>query len=99
MHVNFSAWSIHRPTPALLLFFLATIAGFLGLHALQIAKMPDFDFPGITFDGQLPGTTPSQLETEVQRKLEDATDNLPDARQVRSPITDAFSETFIALEN
>ena len=83
MNVNFSAWSIHRPTPAILLFFLATVAGMIGFRALQIAKMPDFDFPGIIVDVQLPGATPSQLETEVTRKIEDATartacyDNIP----------------------
>ncbi|HEY9544649.1 MAG TPA: efflux RND transporter permease subunit [Solimonas sp.] len=98
MNVNFSAWSIHRPTPAILLFFLATVAGFLGFHALQIAKMPDFDFPGIIVDVQLPGATPSQLETEVTRKIEDATANIPGARHVTSTISDGFSETFIEFE-
>src|SRR3546814_19501651 len=86
MSVMFSAWSIHRPSPAILLFFLATVAGFLGFHALQIAKMPDFDFPGIIVDVQLPGATPSQLETEVTRKIEDATANIPGARHVTSTI-------------
>lgn len=98
MNVNFSAWSIHRPTPAILLFFLATVAGFLGFRALQIAKMPDFDFPGIIVDVQLPGATPSQLETEVTRKIEDATANIPGARHVTSTISDGFSETFIEFE-
>src|SRR3546814_14060610 len=98
MNVNFSAWSIHRPTPAILLFFLATVAGFLGFHALQIAKMPDFDFPGIIVDVQLPGATPSQLETEVTRKTEDATANIPGARHVTSTIADGFSGTIIDIE-
>jgi hydrophobe/amphiphile efflux-1 (HAE1) family protein len=98
MNINFSAWSIHRPTPAILLFFLATVAGFFGFRALQIANMPDFDFPGVTVDVQLPGATPSQLETEVTRKIEDATANIPGARHVTSTISDGFSETFIEFE-
>ncbi|WP_211234548.1 efflux RND transporter permease subunit [Solimonas soli] len=98
MNINFSAWSIHRPTPAVLLFFLATVAGFLGFNALQIAKMPDFDFPGIIVDVQLPGATPSQLETEVTRKIEDATANIPGARHVTSTVSDGDSNTFIEFE-
>ena len=98
MNVNFSAWSIHRPTPAILLFFLATVAGMIGFRALQIAKMPDFDFPGIIVDVQLPGATPSQLETEVTRKIEDATANIPGARHVTSAVSDGDSNTFIEFE-
>ena len=98
MNVNFSAWSIHRPTPAILLFVLATVAGFFGFRSLQIANMPDFDFPGIIVDVQLPGATPSQLETEVTRKIEDATANIPGARHVTSTVSDGFSETFIEFE-
>ncbi|HET8882604.1 MAG TPA: efflux RND transporter permease subunit [Solimonas sp.] len=98
MNVNFSAWSIHRPTPAILLFFLATVAGVIGFRALQIAKMPDFDFPGIIVDVQLPGATPSQLETEVTRKIEDATANIPGARHVTSSVSDGDSNTFIEFE-
>src|SRR3546814_12490821 len=60
--------------------------------------MPDFDFPGIIVDVQLPGATPSQLETEVTRKIEDATANIPGARHVTSTISDGFSETFIEFE-
>ncbi|NGY06410.1 efflux RND transporter permease subunit [Solimonas terrae] len=96
--MNFSAWSIHRPTPAILLFFLATVAGLVGFRALQIAKMPDFDFPGIVVDVQLPGATPSQLETEVTRKIEDATANIPGARHVTSSVSDGDSNTFIEFE-
>ncbi|NKF21049.1 efflux RND transporter permease subunit [Solimonas marina] len=98
MNVNFSAWSIHRPTPAILLFVLATVAGFFGFRALQIANMPDFDFPGVIVDVQLPGATPTQLETEVTRKIEDATANIPGARHVTSTVSDGFSETFIEFE-
>ncbi|WP_028007218.1 efflux RND transporter permease subunit [Solimonas flava] len=96
--MNFSAWSIHKPTPAVLLFFLATVAGFFGFRSLQIANMPDFDFPGITVDVQLPGATPSQLENEVTRKIEDATANIPGARHVTSTIGDGYSSTFIEFE-
>jgi len=98
MNINFSAWSIHRPTPAILLFFLATVAGFFGFHQLKIAKMPDFDFPGIIVDVQLPGATPSSLESEVTRKIEDATANIPGARHVTSTVSDGVSNTFIEFE-
>jgi len=98
MNINFSAWSIHRPTPAILLFFLASVAGLLGFRALQIANMPDFEFPGIIVGVSLPGATPSQLETEVTRKIEDATANIAGARHVQSTVTDGSSSTFIEFQ-
>lgn len=98
MNVNFSAWSIRRPTPAILLFFLLSVAGLMGFRALEIANMPDFEFPGIIVSVALPGATPSQLETEVTRKIEDATASIAGARHVQSTITDGGSETFIEFQ-
>lgn len=69
--MNFSALSIRHPVPAILLFILLTIFGLIGFKSLTVQQMPDIEFPVVMVNAALEGASPSQLETEVARKLED----------------------------
>ena len=68
--MNFSAFSIRNPIPAILLFILLSIAGVLSLKAIGVQDFPDIELPMVTVEAQLPGAAPATLETEVARKLE-----------------------------
>jgi hydrophobe/amphiphile efflux-1 (HAE1) family protein len=69
--MNFSAFSIRNPVPALLLFVILTFIGIMGFRSLGIQNFPDMELPLITVSATLEGAAPEQLETEVARKLED----------------------------
>ena len=93
--MNFSAWAIRRPLPALMLFFVLCVAGLWGFHALPIARFPDIAFPMVTVQVTLPGASPSQLETEVTRKVEDAVATIEGVKRVMSTVTEGSSNTAI----
>ena len=93
--MNFSAWSINRPLPAILLFILLTIVGLFGYSQLAVSRFPDVSYPGVTVTVALPGATPSQLETEVTRKVEDSVASLADVNKIVSTVTEGASTTFI----
>ena len=65
--MNFSAYSIRNPIPAVLLFILLTLAGLIGFRGSAIQDFPDIELPLVTIDASLPGAAPAQLETEVAR--------------------------------
>ncbi|MGL4187206.1 MAG: efflux RND transporter permease subunit, partial [Thiotrichaceae bacterium] len=67
--MNISAWSIRHPVPSILLFALLTFLGIKSFKALGIQDFPDIDLPTITVNASLEGAAPSQLETEVARKI------------------------------
>ena len=67
--MNFSAWSIHRPLPAILVFILLTAAGLFSFNRLAVSKFPDLTVPMVTVTVALPGASPSTLETQVTRKV------------------------------
>jgi len=95
--MNFSAWSIRNPVPALLLFVLLTALGLIGFRYLQIQDFPDMDLPTIQISATLEGAAPSQLETEVARKIEDKLASLSRLDHVVTTITDgavAISASF-----
>ncbi len=93
--MNVSAWAIKRPLPALLIFFVLCVAGLWGFHKLPIARYPDVTFPMVTVTVPLPGASPSQLETEVTRKVEDAVATIPGIKRVMSTVTEGGSSTAI----
>ena len=43
--MNFSAWAIRRPLPALMIFFVLCVAGLWGFHKLPVARFPDVSLP------------------------------------------------------
>ena len=45
--MNFSAWSIRNPVPAILLFILLTVGGLLAFDRLAVQNFPDMDLPTI----------------------------------------------------
>src|SRR3546814_7229321 len=58
--INFSAWSIGRPLPALMLFFGLCVAGLWGFHELPVGRLPDIAFPMTTITRSEEHTTEPQ---------------------------------------
>ena len=86
--MNISAWSIRNPVPAILLFALLTFLGIGGFRALGIQQFPDVELPIISVTVGLEGASPTQLETEVVRKIEDSVAALPSLKHIYANITD-----------
>ncbi|MDI1249135.1 MAG: efflux RND transporter permease subunit [Lacunisphaera sp.] len=95
--MNFSAWAIRKPIPSLLLFAMLCIAGLVGFRQLPIQHLPDLDFPMVIVTANLPGATPSTLETEVTRRIEDSVATVGLVRHITSTVNDGVSVTTIAF--
>lgn len=86
--MNFSAWSIHNPVPAILLFAMLTVGGLLGFKHLPVQNFPDMDLPTISIVATLDGAAPTQLETEVARVIEDSLSSLSRLDHITTTVTD-----------
>ena len=93
--INVSAWAIKRPLPALMIFFVLCVAGIYGFIKLPISRFPDVSFPMVTVTVALPGAPPSQLETEVTRKIEDSVATITGVKRVFSNVNEGISNTNI----
>lgn len=96
MNLNISTWSIRNPTPAILLFILLTFAGLNSFRAMKIQDLPDLDLPRVTVSVSLPGASPSQLETDVVRKIESSLATVQGVKHIYSNLTDG--EASISVE-
>ncbi|NKK73612.1 AcrB/AcrD/AcrF family protein [Rhizobium leguminosarum bv. viciae] len=86
--MNFSAFSIRNPVPAILLFAMLAVGGLLAFKQLPIQNFPDMDLPTIKVTATLDGAAPAQLETEVARTIEDNLASLSYLDHVTTTITD-----------
>jgi multidrug efflux pump subunit AcrB len=86
--MNVSAWCIRNPMPALMLFVLLSFGGLLSFRSMKVQNMPDLDLPTVTVSASLPGASPSQMETEVARKIENALATLQGLKHITTKIQD-----------
>ncbi|HYF19871.1 MAG TPA: efflux RND transporter permease subunit [Ramlibacter sp.] len=86
--MNVSSWSIRNPIPALMLFVLLTFGGLLGFNAMKVQNFPDIDLPTVTVTASLPGASPSQLETDVARKLENSIATIQGLKHITARVQD-----------
>ena len=95
MGLNVSSWAIRNPTATVLLFVLLTFVGLLGFRAMKVQNFPDLELPGVTVTAVLPGASPSQLENDVVRKLENALAAMQGVKHIESTVTDGSADITI----
>ena len=86
--MNVSAWSIRNPIPSVMLFILLTVLGLLGFARMKVQNFPDIDLPTVTVSATLPGASPSQMETEVARKIENSLATLQGVKHIYTKVGD-----------
>ena len=86
--MNVSTWSIRNPIPAILLFMMLTLAGVMSFRAMEIQQFMDVDLPTVLVTASLPGAAPSQMETEVARKIENALAALRGIKHIYTKVQD-----------
>ncbi|NVM75212.1 multidrug efflux pump subunit AcrB [Duganella sp. SG902] len=93
--MNFSALSIKNPIPAIMLFALLSLAGFMAYKANPVQDFPDIELPIVTVTATLDGSAPAQLETEVSRKIEDSVATLQGVKNIYTTVLDGVSTTTV----
>ena len=93
--MNFVTWSIRNPVPVIMMFIGLTIAGLYAFPRLGVLDRPDIEFPAITVSVAYPGVAPTQMESEITRKVEDAVTTISGIEQIRSTVNEGSSTTII----
>ena len=95
MNINFSAWSIRKPVPSILLFFVLCVLGLLSFSKLPVTRFPNIDVPLVSVTITQSGAAPSELESQISKRVEDAVANITGVKHVLSTLTDGQSQTVI----
>src|SRR5262245_52918070 len=95
MNWNFSAWAIRQPLPPILMFIVLVALGLMSFSKLPITRFPNIDVPIVSVTVTDPGVAPSELETQVSKRVEDAVANISGVKNVTTTITEGQSQTVI----
>jgi hydrophobe/amphiphile efflux-1 (HAE1) family protein len=95
MRLNVSAWSIRRPIPAAVVFVILTLLGIVSFRQMAVTRFPNIDIPIVQVAVTQSGAAPSELESQVTKKVEDAVSNVPGVWHMISTVTDGSSVTIV----
>ncbi len=93
--MNISAWSIRHPIPSLVLFLVLMVLGWLSFLSLPITRFPNIDVPVIQVMVTQSGAAPSELETQVAKKIEDAVAGVTGVKHQTTTLTEGQSVTMV----
>ena len=96
--MNFVTWSIRNPVPVIMMFIALVFGGIWAFPKLQIQDQPDISFPNVFVQVGYAGVPPSQMETEITRKIEDAVSAIVGIEHINSNISTGNSNTQIEFQ-
>ncbi|MDB5696576.1 MAG: transporter permease [Sphingomonas bacterium] len=95
---NISAWSIRNPVVPIVLFLAVTIAGIISFMRLDVNQNPDIDFPVAYVSISQPGASPTELETQVTKRVEAAARSVQGVDELRSTVQEGSTNTVLQLK-
>ncbi len=95
MAMNVSAWAIRKPVPSVVLFVVLMILGWFSFTKLPITKFPNVDIPVVSVTVRQAGAAPSELESQVTKKVEDAVSSVNGIKHIISAVSEGQSVTTI----
>nr|WP_230839748.1 efflux RND transporter permease subunit [Gloeobacter morelensis] len=93
MRWNISAWSIRNPVPTIVLFLILSLGGLAAFNGLGIDLDPNTDLPTVGVTVTQLGAAPTELETQVTRRVEQAVSSIGNIRHIYSTVRDGSSFT------
>ena len=95
MSFHLSAWSIKNPVPTIVTFLILGIVGIASFLSLGINDTPNIDIPAVSITVTQRGAGPTELESQVTKKVEDAVASLDNLDQISSTVSDGTSRTML----
>ena len=89
--------SIKRPSLVIVLFTILTLGGLLSYSMMGYELIPKFETNMVTISTVYPGASPSEVETSVTRKIEDAVGSLENVKKVESSSYESLSVISVNL--
>ncbi|MDQ2639438.1 MAG: efflux RND transporter permease subunit [Pseudomonadota bacterium] len=96
--MNFVTWSIRNPVPVMMMFIALVVGGIISFPKLNVQDQPDITFPFVSISVGYAGVPPSQMETEITRKIEDAVSNIVGIENITSTVSTGSSSTAIEFQ-
>ena len=94
---NISSWCIQNPVPPIVLFIGLLLAGIVAFARMDVNNFPDIEFPAAYVTISQPGAAPSEMETQVTRRVEAALRGLEGIEEINSTVREGSSTTQVSF--
>ena len=94
---NISSWCIRNPVPPIVLFIGLLLAGIVAFARMDVNNFPDIEFPAAYVTIAQPGAAPSEMETQVTRRVEAALRSLEGIEEINSTVREGNSTTSVSF--
>ena len=94
---NISSWCIRNPVPPIVLFIGLLLAGIVAFAKMDVNNFPDIEFPAAYVSISQPGAAPSEMETQVTRRVEAALRGLEGIEEINSTVREGSSTTQVSF--
>lgn len=91
--------SIKRPTLIIVLFTILTLGGIFSYSQMGYELIPKFEINVVTISTIYPGASPSEVESSVTKKVEDAISSLENVKKVESKSYEGLSLVMVTLNS
>jgi hydrophobe/amphiphile efflux-1 (HAE1) family protein len=95
MNINFSAYSIRKPVPSILLFVVLCVLGIISFMKLPVTRFPNIDIPLVAVTVTQSGAAPAEMETQIAKRVEDAVANIAGAKRTITTLTDGNAQIVV----
>src|ERR1700675_2165383 len=95
MRLNVSARSIRKPIPSIVMFAVLFLLGVVSFRTMSVTRFPNIDIPIVQVLITQSGAAPSELESQVTKKVEDSVASLNGVWHLISTVTDGSSSTIV----
>ena len=95
---NISSWCIRNPVPPIVLFIGVLLAGIVAFARMDVNNFPDIEFPAAFVVVSQPGAAPSEMETQVTRRVESALRSLEGVEEINSSVREGNSTTSVMFK-
>jgi multidrug efflux pump subunit AcrB len=93
-----SSWAIENRTTIYLVLLAILLAGTTAYNSLPKENFPEIDFPMIYVSTPYPGTSPSDIEKLVNKKIEKELKGIKGVKEINSTAMQDFGNVFVEFE-
>jgi len=86
---------VRRPVTTIVFVSFFIVLGIVSFFNLNIEETPKIDFPIITVKVTYPGATPSEIETQIIKKIENAISEISELKHVNSYAYESYAQVVI----
>ena len=89
---------ISRPSIIIVLFSILTLGGIISFRQLSYELLPEFSVPVLTITTVYPGAAPSEVESQISKRIEDAISGLDNIKDLQTRSLESASVVIVQFK-